>query len=140
MTSKQLYENAKGYGFNKVGKIMTRMIKGNSGNTGMVKKIGDLNEYNDRETISVDTKNGKIKTVFRDVQKYQYAGGLFKQLPESNHVKFGFILFQTVASIDREKAERLDKECRENGGQCFLISKDTETSEEIRRQTEMTSV
>ena len=39
-------------------------------------------------------------------------------------------MFQTVASIDREKAERLDKEWRENWGQCPLISEDTE---DIRR-------
>jgi len=35
-------------------------------------------------------------------------------------------LFQTVTSIDREKAERLDREWRENGGQCPLLSEDTE--------------
>jgi hypothetical protein len=46
-------------------------------------------------------------------------------------------LFQTVASIDREKAERLDKEWKENWGQCPLIAEDTE---DIRRQTKMTSV
>jgi hypothetical protein len=33
LTSKQLYETTKGYGFNKCEKTMTRMIKGNSGNT-----------------------------------------------------------------------------------------------------------
>ena len=35
-------------------------------------------------------------------------------------------MFQTVASIDREKAERLDREWRENGGRCSLIAEDTE--------------
>ena len=53
-------------------------------------------------------------------------GGIFKQLPGNNHVKFNCILFQTVASIDREKAERLDREWRENRGQCPLIAEDTE--------------
>jgi hypothetical protein len=45
-------------------------------------------------------------------------------------VKFDCILFQTVAIIDREKAERLDKEWRENWGQCPSIAEDTE---DIRR-------
>ena len=41
-------------------------------------------------------------------------------------MRFDCILFKTVASIDREKAERLDREWRENVGQCPLISEDTE--------------
>ena len=52
-----------------------------------------------------------------------------------NHVKFDCILFQTVASIDREKAEKLDKEWRENGGQCPLIAQDME---DISRQQKTT--
>jgi len=47
-------------------------------------------------------------------------------LPGDDHVKFDCVLFQTVASIDREKAERLDKEWRENGGQCPLIAENTD--------------
>jgi hypothetical protein len=137
LTSKELYTKAKGYGYNKAEKTMTRMIKGEKGNAGMLKKVNDLNEWIDIETISVGTIDSKTKATSRKVQKYQYAGGIFKQLPESNHVKFDCILFQTVASIDREKAERLDREWRENGRQCPLISKDTE---DIRRQTKMTSV
>jgi hypothetical protein len=68
--------------------------------------------------------------ISRDVQKYQYDGTIFKKLHGSKNVK-------TVASIDREKAERLDREWRKNGGQCPLISEDTEY---IRRQTKMTFV
>jgi len=126
LTSKELYTKAKGFGYNKSEKTMTRMIKGNNGNAGMLKKINDLNEWADIETTSLDPKDGKIKNVSRKVQKYQYAGDIFKQLPSSNHIKLDCILFQTVASIDREQAERLDKEWRENGGQCPLISEDTE--------------
>jgi hypothetical protein len=124
LTSKELYKNAKSYGFNKSEKTMTRNIKG------MLKKVNDLNEWIDRETTLSDLKEGKSKQVSRNVQKYQYAGDIFKQLPDSKHVKLDCILFQTVASIDREKAERLDTEWRENGGQCPLISEDTE---DIRR-------
>jgi DNA primase catalytic core len=130
LTSKELYTKAKGYGYNKAERTMTRTIKGEKGSTGMLTKVNDLNQWIDREIMSIETKNGKIKTVSRDVQKYQYTGDIFKHLPESNHVKFDCILFQTVASIDREKAQRLDKEWRENGGQCSLISEDTE---DIRR-------
>ena len=126
LTSKDLYTKVKGLGYNKSEKTMTRMIKGEKGNDGMLKKVNDLNEWIDIETTSIDAIDGKIKHVSRKVQKYQYAGDIFKQLPDSNHVKLDCILFQTVASIDREKAERLDKEWRENGGQCPLISEDTE--------------
>jgi hypothetical protein len=115
LTSKQLYENAKHHGYNKSEKTMTRMIKGQNGNGGMVKKVNDLNERIDIETTS-DLQNGKIKNVSRKVQKYQYTGKIFKQLPGEDHVKFDCVLFQTVASIDREKAEKLDREWRENLG------------------------
>jgi hypothetical protein len=125
-TSKELYIKAKGFGYNKSEKTMTRMIKGSNGNAEMLKKVNDLNEWIDMETMSVDVNGNKIKTVSRKVQKYQYAGDIFKQLPESNHVKLDCILFQTVASIDRKKAERLDKEWRENGGQCPMLAKNTE--------------
>ena len=127
-TSKELYIKAKGFGYNKSEKTMTRMIKGSNGNAGMLKKVNDLNEWIDMETTSVDAQGNKIKTVSRKVQKYQYTGDIFKQLPDSNHVKLDCILFQTVASIDRKKAERLDREWRENGGQCPLISENTEDS------------
>jgi hypothetical protein len=131
LTSTEVYKNAKSSGFSKSERTLTRNIKG------MLTKVNDLNQWINRETVSIDCKNGKIKTVSTDVQKYQYAGDIFKQLPDSNHVRFDCILFQTVVSIDREKAERLDKEWRENGGQCPLIYEDTE---DIRRQTKMTSV
>ena len=130
LTSKDLYTKVKGLGYNKSEKTMTRMIKGEKGNSGMLKKVNDLNEWIDIETTSLDPLDSKIKNVSRKVQKYQYGGDIFKQLPDSNHVKLDCILFQTVASIDREKAERLDKEWRENGGQCPLIAEDTE---DIRR-------
>jgi hypothetical protein len=137
LTSKELYTEVKDLGYKRSEKTMTRMIKGEKGNTGMLKKVNDLNEWIDMETTSVEINGDKIKNISRKVQKYHYAGDIFKQLPGSNHVKLNCILFQTVASIDREKAERLDREWRENGGQCPLISEDTE---EIRRQTIMTSV
>jgi hypothetical protein len=93
---------------------------------GMLKKVNDLNEWIDMETTPVEIKDNKIKNVSRRVQKYKYTGNIFKQLPGSTHVKFDCILFQTVASIDREKAERLDREWRENGGQCLLTAEDAE--------------
>ena len=130
LASKDLYAKIKGFGYNKSERTMTRTIKGQNGNGGMLKKINDLNEWIDRETTS-SVENGKFKTVSCRVQKYQYTGDIFKQLPGSNHVKFDCILFQTVASIDREKAEKLDKEWRVNGEQCHLVAKDTEDS---RRQ------
>jgi hypothetical protein len=133
LTSKELYTKAKGFSYNKSEKTMTRMIKGQNGSSGMLKKINDLNEWIDIETMSIDSQGGKIKNVSRKVQKYQYAGDIFKQLPGNNHVKFDCILFQTVASIDRGKADRLDKEWRENGGQCPLIAEDTG---DIRRNQE----
>jgi hypothetical protein len=133
LTSKELYTKAKGFSYNKSEKTMTRMIKGQNGSSGMLKKINDLNEWIDIETMSIDGHGGKIKNVSRKVQKYQYAGDIFKQLPGNNHVKFDCILFQTVASIDRGKADRLDKEWRENGGQCPLIAEDTG---DIRRNQE----
>jgi len=137
LTSKQLYTNAKGFGYNKAERTMTRTIKGDKGNTGMLTKVNDLNEWIDIETTSLDPKDNKTKATSRKVQKYQYDGDIFKQLPGNNHVKLDCILFQTIATIDMEKAERLDREWRENGGQCPLISEDTE---DIRRQTIMTFV
>jgi hypothetical protein len=125
LTSKELYVKIKGFGYNKTEKTMSRMIKGEKGNSGMLKKVNDLNEWIDIETMP-DIKDGETKNISRKVQKYQYTGDIFRQLPGSNHVRFDCILFQTVASIDREKAERLDGEWRENGGQCPLISEDTE--------------
>jgi hypothetical protein len=135
-TSKDLYAKIKGFGYNKSEKTMTRMIKGEKGNSGMLKKVNDLNEWIYRETTLNDPKEGKSKQVSRNVQKYQYAGEIFKQLQSSNHVKLDCILFQTVASIDREKAERLDREWRENGGQCPLISEDTEDIERHQKTNE----
>ena len=126
LTSKELYAKVKDLGYQRTEKTMTRMVKGDKGNNGMLKKVNDLNEWIDIETTSVEINGNTIKNISRKVQKYQYSGDIFKQLPESNHIKLDCILFQTVASIDREKAERLDKEWRENGGQCPLISEDTE--------------
>jgi hypothetical protein len=53
----------------------------------MLKKVNDLNEWIDMETISLDANGSKIKDVSQKIQKYQYAGDIFKQLPGSNHVK-----------------------------------------------------
>jgi hypothetical protein len=61
LTSKELYTKAKGYGYNKSEKTMTRMIKGEKGNAGMLKKVNDLNEWIDMETISSGTTDGKTK-------------------------------------------------------------------------------
>jgi hypothetical protein len=80
------------------------MIKDQNGNSGMVKKVNDLNEWIDIESMS-DLQSGKIKNVSRRVQKYQYTGEIFKKFPANDHAKLDCILFQTVASIDREKAE-----------------------------------
>lgn len=66
LTSKQLYENSKFYGYNKSEKTMTRTIKGQNGNGGMVKKVNDLNEWIDIESTS-DLQNGKTKNVSRRV-------------------------------------------------------------------------
>ncbi len=130
LTSKDLYKKVKDLGYNKSERTMARTTKGEKGNYGMLKKVNDLNAWIDRETISIETEDGKSKPVDRPVQKYQYSGDIFKQLPECNHVKLDCILFQTVASIDREKAERLNREWRENGEECPLIAEDTE---DIRR-------
>ena len=125
LTSKQLYANSKFHGYNKSEKTMTRTIKGQNGNSGMLKKINDLNEWIDMESM-LDLQNGKTKNVSRRVQKYQYTGEIFKRLQSDNHEKFDCVLFQTVASIDRERAEKLDREWRENGGQYPLVSHDME--------------
>ena len=52
LTSKELYENSKGFGYNKSEKTMTRTIKGQNGNGGMLKKVNDLNEWIDMESTS----------------------------------------------------------------------------------------
>ena len=60
--------------------------------------------------------------------------------PGDDHAKLDCILFQTVATIDREKAEKLDREWRENMGQCPLLSKSTEDISGHQETTQMTSV
>jgi len=139
LTSKQLYENSKVYGYNKCERTMTRMIKGQNGNGGMIKKVNDLNEWIDVESMS-DVQSGKIKHVTRKVQKYQYTGDIFKQFPGDDHAKLDCILFQKVATIDREKAEKLDREWRDNLGQCPLLSKGVEDISKHQETTRMTSV
>jgi len=126
LTSKELYTKVKDLGYNRSEKTMTRTIKGEKGTTGMLKKVNDLKEWIDMETTPVEINGEKIKNVSRRVQKYQYDGTIFKQLPGNNHVRLDCILFRTVASINREKAKRLDREWRENRGQCPLISEDME--------------
>lgn len=138
LTSKQLYKNIKLHGYNKSEKTMTRMIKGKNGKAGMLNKVSGLNEWIDRETTS-DLEGGKTKHVSRNVQKYQYTGDIFQQFPGDDHAKLDCILFQTIATIDQEKAEKLDREWRENGGQYPLLSKDNEDIVRTQEITQMTS-
>jgi hypothetical protein len=107
---------------------MNRTIKGEKNNSGMLEKVNDLNEWIDIESITIDKPDGDKKTVTRKVQKYQYAGNLFKQLPASDGIRLDCILFQTVATIDREKAGILNREWRAKEEQCSSIAEDTEES------------
>ena len=95
----------------------------------------------DRYGINVrDVKTAKLKMYPERFRSTSILEISLNSCQASNHVKFDCILFQTVASIDREKAERLDKEWRENLGQCPLRSQDMEDIRRHQETTQMTSV
>ena len=99
------------------------------------KRVNGLNEW-----INIETISGSVKNISRKVQKYQYTGDIFNQFPGDDHAKLDCILFQTVATIDREKAEKLDREWRENLGFCPLLSKNMEDIRNHQKTVQVTSV